>query len=89
MSDEHQGEGAPRYRRRMRVAALRQREECCYDEVVFLESARLYRLMKQYPAYRSMLQKLRKAQLDAIPVTIGLESVEGDIIVEVREEGSG
>jgi hypothetical protein len=68
----------------MTVAAIRSLDEEDYDEVVFLESARFYRLMKQWPGYGAMLGKLRSALSDAIPVTVCFESIDDDRIRNVR-----
>lgn len=72
------------YCRQMTVAAVRFLDEEDYDEVVFLESARFYRLMKQSPGYGAMLGKLRSALSDAVPVTVCFESIEDDCIRNIR-----
>jgi hypothetical protein len=77
-------ESAPqRYCRRMTVAHIRFGEHADYDEVMFLESARFYRLVKRRADYGSMLEKLRKAQTDALPVMVCFASFEADVIEEV------
>jgi hypothetical protein len=72
-----------RYCRRMTVAHIRYDADADYDEVMFLESARFYRLVKRRADYGSMLEKLRKAQAAALPVTVGFASIEADLIEDV------
>jgi hypothetical protein len=53
-------------------------------EVVFLESARFYRLFKKHPKYDEMLISLRDAMAKRHTVEVGLASLASDVIEEVR-----
>lgn len=72
-----------RYRREMTVANIRRKEDDDFIEVVFLESARFYRLLKKNRAYRSIIRKLEEALSDGRPIRVGFVSVESDLIEEV------
>ena len=48
------------YRSVMTVANIRKGEDDDFVEVLFLESARFYRLLKKNPAYDTILRKLEK-----------------------------
>jgi hypothetical protein len=72
------------YYRDMTVADIRRKHGADFVEVVFLESARFYRLLKQNKAYADILKELENAMLNARPVKVGLESVETDVIEEVK-----
>ncbi len=68
----------------MTVANIRREEGTDKTVVLFLESARFYRLLKKNRAYSTILQKLEKALSDAEPITVRFESIESDIIEEVE-----
>ena|ERR1700694_5071982 len=57
-----------------------------YTEVVFLESARFYRLLKTNPHYDQYLRLLKKAEEDKAPVGILLTTAHGDIIEKVERK---
>jgi hypothetical protein len=71
------------YCRQMTVANIRYLADADYDEVLFLESARFYRLIKLHSDYGSMLEKLRKAHADGAAVEVCFSSVEDDCIEAV------
>lgn len=73
-----------RYRRMMTVANIRRKEDDNFIEVVFLESARFYRLLKNNRAYDNIIRKLEKALSDRRLIRVGFASIESDIIEEVR-----
>jgi len=73
-----------RYSRIMTVANIRRKEDSDFVEVVFLESARFYRLLKKNRAYDTILQKLEKALSDRRPISVELASIESDTIEEIR-----
>jgi hypothetical protein len=52
------------YYRTMTVANIRREEESDFVVVLFLESARFYRLLKKNRDYRIILQKLENALSD-------------------------
>ena len=72
------------YYRDMTVANIRRKEEADFVEVVFLESARFYRLLKENRAYGDILEKLENALSDGEPINVGFASIESDIIEEVQ-----
>ena len=72
-----------RYRCMMTVANIRRKEDDDFIEVVFLESARFYRLLKKNRAYGTIVRKLEKALSDRRPIRVGFASIESDIIEEV------
>jgi hypothetical protein len=84
MTQGERVKASQQYCRQMTVVAIRSLDEDDYDEVVFLESAQFYRLMKQRPGYDAMLGKLRSALSDAVPVTVCFESIEDDCIRNIR-----
>lgn len=70
----------------MTVANIRRKEGADFVEVVFLESARFYRLLKENRAYRDILAKLEKALSDGKPLKVGFTSIDSDIIEEVKQK---
>ena len=72
------------YCRVMTVANIRRKEDEDFVEVVFLESARFYRLLKTNPAFSTITRKLEKAISNRNPIRVGLASIESDIIEEVE-----
>ena len=72
------------YCRTMTVANIRREEGADFAVVLFLESARFYRLLKKNRDYRIILQKIENALSDTEPLTVGFESIESDIIEEVK-----
>jgi hypothetical protein len=71
------------YCRDMTVANIRRKEGADFVEVVFLESARFYRLKKENPSYDNILRNLENALSDAKPIKVGFESIESGVIEEV------
>lgn len=74
----------------MQVAQVREREGADHVVVVFLESARFYRLMRSNPTFAESYELLKEAQAKRELLTIRLPSIESDIIegvsAGVREE---
>lgn len=68
----------------MTVAHLREPEGRDYCEVVFLESARFYRLQKTSPAFGEVIGTLREAMAMGRSVKVVLATVNGDVIESVR-----
>ena len=76
-----------RHYRDMRVADVREPSGADYARVAFLESARFYRVSKQHASYARMLQLLREAQTTRRVLSIGLASMDSDLIEDVRDAG--
>ena len=68
----------------MTVAHIREPEGRDYCEVVFLESARFYRLLKANPAFGEIIGTLRKAMGMVRPVKVVLAAVNSDVIEDVQ-----
>jgi hypothetical protein len=75
---------AGRLSRTMTVAQIREPEGRDYCEVVFLESARFYRLLRANPAFGEIIGTLRKAMGMGRPVRVVLATVNGDMIQDVQ-----
>ena len=73
-----------RYRREMTVAQIREPGGPDAMEVVFLESAHFYRVLRSNPAFNDILKRLRDAGKEGRALTIELASLESDIIENVR-----
>jgi len=87
-------EGHPRdsfVYRELTVARFDSPEDADYIDVMFLESARIYRLFRATTRFGDLLERLRAADAAHRPVAVGLASVDGDVIEDVRElpESSG
>lgn len=74
-----------RHYREMTVAHIRESKGADYVEVVFLESARFYRLLKENPTYDKALRLLRDAMEKGRVLKIGLASLDSDTINEVQD----
>jgi hypothetical protein len=70
--------------RTMTVAHIREPEGREYCEVVFLESARFYRLPKANPAFGEIIGRLRNAMSMGRPVKVVLAAVSSDLIEDVQ-----
>jgi len=70
--------------REMRVAHIREPEGVKYLEVMFLESARIYKLFKENAAYSEILGHLRAALGKKYAVKVRCASAESDVIEEVQ-----
>lgn len=66
------------------VANIRREEGADFVEVVFLESARFYRLLREDQAYGDILEKLENALSDGKPIKAGFTSIDSDIIKDVQ-----
>ncbi len=67
----------------MTVAEIRRHEDRDYVHVVFLESARFYKLMKTNPNFVSILELLESARATESVLNIVLASVDSDVIEDV------
>lgn len=69
----------PRSRERsLTIVHVRERDD--FAEVMCVESARIYRLPRQHPRYREVLESLIRAATTTRKVVLQLERSEGDII---------
>ncbi len=70
--------------REMRVAHIREQKGARYLEVMFLESARIYKLFKENPAFSEILGHLRSALGKKRMLKVRCASAESDVIEEVQ-----
>ena len=82
MSREPHPQEAPVYRE-LTVAQIRSREGADHVTVLFLESARFYRLLREQPQFDELLARLRVSELERRPVRVGLASLDSDVIEDV------
>jgi len=69
--------------RELTVAQIRSREGADHVTVLFLESARFYRLLRERPRFDELLTRLRASELERRPVRVGLASLDSDVIEDV------
>lgn len=81
-------ESARDYSREMTVAHIREQERAGETEVIFLESARFYSLLRSHPDYDRLLASLRVALEKGHSVIVRLSSPDSDVIEDVREPGA-
>jgi hypothetical protein len=72
-----------RHYRTLTVARLRENSRSDRVEVMFLESARFYQLFRTHVDFENCLARLRSAAKSQHTVTIGLASLDSDIIEDV------
>ncbi len=75
-----------RHYREMTVAHIREPKGADYVEVMFLESARFYKLSGKNPAYDETLKLLRDALAKKRVLKVGVASVDSDLIEEIQEQ---
>lgn len=80
----HETEKRGLYYRDLTVANIRPDEKADSIEIVFLESARFFRLPKGSDNYEVMLGKLQHALSNGLPARIGFASIESDTIEKVE-----
>jgi hypothetical protein len=68
----------------MTVAHIREDAQPDAVEVMFLESARFYRLPRSSPNFSALLECLREAEQTQKSVAIALTSPGGDLIADVK-----
>ncbi len=68
----------------MTVAQIREQTPGDAVEVMFLESARFYRLLRNKPNFSAILERLRDASQKRQPVEIALASPDSDLIADVK-----
>lgn len=74
-----QVQGTP-FCREMTVAHIRERKGAEYVQVVFLESARFYKLPKAHPSFDKILGLVREAMAIGRVLTVRLASPDSDVI---------
>jgi hypothetical protein len=74
--------------RTMTPAHIREPQGADHVEVVFLESARFYRLLKRNPIYEHIVALLRDAIAKKRALPVRCASLESDTIVEVQDRDS-
>jgi hypothetical protein len=74
--------------REMTVANIREPELANHLEVVFLESARFYKLRKDNPTYQKILSLLHDAMAKGGVLKVRFASPDSDVIEEVQSHGS-
>ncbi len=87
MSESDTGRRRNRVYREMRVAHIREPEGAKYLEVMFLESARFYKLSRQHPEFARMLRQLGEAKEKKCAVRVLMDVLEGDVIKDVEVSG--
>jgi predicted TIM-barrel fold metal-dependent hydrolase len=73
--------------RDMRPAHVRQEAGTENMEVVFLESARFYKLRRENPKFEAILRELREAVAKKRRVRVLLDAPNGDVIEDVEVVG--
>lgn len=68
----------------MTPAHIRYPEGADHVQIVFLESARFYRLSKANPRFDQILARLQRAILEKLPVHVLCAPPHGDTIEDVR-----
>lgn len=67
----------------MTVAHVRQPSGADHVEVMFFESARIYRLPRANPAFAAHLEIVQSAAATGRPVTVTFATPEDDLIVDL------
>lgn len=71
--------------RELTVARVREADGPDHVEVLFLESSRIYRLDTGSPEAAELVDRLRAADAEGRAVEVGLESLDTDLIEDVRD----
>jgi hypothetical protein len=83
MSPGRTADGGARERR---VTVVRVRAAGDDREVMFAESARIYRLLRGNPAFTRALRQLSAAARSGRPLRVRLTEAHGDVIEDVNED---
>ena len=70
--------------RELTVAHIRE-SPGAHVEVVFLESARFYKLPRAHPRFDELIERLRRGLAGHHPVRVRVTSPHGDVIDDVQE----
>lgn len=76
------GEGA--VYRELTVARLRVPERADHLEVLFLESARIYRLARDREDFDVLVDRLRASEAEGRPVSVAIASLHDDLVEDVQ-----
>lgn len=76
---------APDRERSLTVVHVREREDCA--EVMFVESARIYRLPRSHAAYRRVTDFLERAAAAGQPVIVRFDGTNDEIIESAGDSG--
>jgi hypothetical protein len=87
MNDPDNNKQHPGYRE-MTVANIREQSATDHIDIVFLESARFYKLYRQNPNFEQILRLLQEAMAKGSVIDVRLESPHSDIIQGVRDQRS-
>lgn len=82
MSEANKSSAKKNYRTTMTVANIRNAEEKDYNEIIFLESARFYRLDGNNRKFKKLQTFFQEAMSKGIPVEVEFESIDSDIILD-------
>ena len=78
-------EGTAAITKEMTVAHVRTPPAGAHMEVLFLESARPYRLPTTHPAFARLLALLRRGITTRRPLNVRIASADSDVILDVEE----
>lgn len=81
---ENNRQTKPHYRK-MTVAHIRETSRADSVEVMFLESARFYRLLRNNPAFDNVLKRLRDAMTRRQVLDVEFSSQDSEIIESLNE----
>lgn len=87
MSETQRDEANSSSYRQMTVAHLREQKGADHVEIVFLESARFYKLFRKNPQYDALLEQLRGDLKNGRGVLVRFTSPNSDIIEDIKEIG--
>ena len=85
MSETQRDKGDRSSFRQMTVAQIREQNGEDHVQIVFLESARFYKLFRTNPQYDALLERLRSNLANGRSVQVRLTSPNNDIIEDVKE----
>lgn len=88
VSDPKHHDGDEVYSREITVAQVRETPDAGHVEVLFLESARIYRLEKENPAFEEALGLLRAASAGGGRVRVDLASIDAEVIESIAAVGA-
>lgn len=70
--------------RERRMTVVNVRVHNVHSEVMFVESARIYRLARDNPAYNETLNALEAAAANGRPLLVRFDAPDGEVIEKVR-----
>ena len=71
--------------REMKVAHIREPKEADYVEVMFLESARIFKLPKKNARYKEIVKRLQDAERDGRAVQVRFASPVSDVLDDAKD----